>query len=101
MIICYIIGAILSFLGIYILKNSRVLVRVGYYAGQKVIDKKPCLRMWAVILAIICNIIPFTGIVFGVVIFITAIITFTDNEMEFLCPNRLKSITNFLNKPVK
>lgn len=95
MIIVWIIGLILSFLGIWFLKNSRQTQRWNNPKGGQ-----PILKMWILIFLLICAIIPLVNIIAGPITIIWWIIETYDKEDWKFIKNDNK-IVQFLNKPIK
>ena len=92
MIIAWIIGLILSILGISFLKNSRTNPRWG----QK---EKPILRLWAFILFIIGAALPIFNVFMGIIIIIWwAIMTYCEKDWVYTKQN--SKLIKFLNKPI-
>ena len=89
----WIIGLILSILGIWFLKDSRTNPRWGG-------EEKPVLKLWALILFIIGAIIPIFNILIGVVIIIWWAIT-TYNDNYWIYTKQDSKLFKLLNKPIK
>ena len=96
MIVAWFIGVILSCLGIWLLKNSRY---VSWKRSGKE-EKEPVLKMWILILLMICTMIPiFNGIMGLIVIAYWAIeVLITRNWKVAGEGNKL---VQFLKKPIK
>ena len=94
MIIAWIIGLLLSFLGIWFLKNSRQTKRWNNPKGGQ-----PILKMWGLILSLIGAIIPIINIIMGASIIIWWIIaTYGEEDWEFTKSDN--KLIQFLNKPI-
>lgn len=92
MITAWIIGLILSILGIWFLKDSRTNPRWGS-------EKKPVLKLWALILFIIGAIIPIFNIFMGVIIIIWwAVVTYA--EKDWIYTKQDSKLFKFLNKSI-
>lgn len=95
MIVAWLIGLILSFLGIWFLKNSRQTQRWNNSKGGQ-----PILKMWILIFLLICAVFPIVNIIAGLATIIWWIIeTYGDEDWEFTKNDN--KIVQFLNKPIK
>lgn len=95
MIIVWVIGLILSFLGLWLLKNSRGSGR-WYSSPEK---GKPVLKVWSFTLLFICSIIPILGIFAGIAMIVGFLIQRGEGDWEF--EKKDNRFIRFLNKPVK
>lgn len=94
MIIVWIIGLLLSLLGIWFLKNSRQTKRWGNPEGGQAI-----LKMWGLILLLIGAVIPILNMMVGFAIIMWWIIaTYGNEDWEFIKSDN--KIVKFLNKPI-
>lgn len=92
MIIAWIIGLVLSILGIWFLKGSRTNPR--WHS-----EEKPVLKLWALILFIIGAIIPIINIIMGVAIIVWwAIVTY--GEEDWIYTKQDSKLFKFLNKSI-
>lgn len=98
MIIAWIIGLLLSLLGIWLLKGSIKPAFVWY--GRVERPERPILRMWLLILLLIGSIIPIISILEGTsIITVWAIATYLEEDWEFTKENN--KLIQFLNKPIR
>ena len=96
MIVVWFIGVILSCLGIWLLKNSRY-VSWKCSGGE---EEEPVLKMWMLILLMICTMIPiFNGIMGLIVIAYWTIEVLITGDWEFAKENN--KLVQFLEKPIK
>lgn len=96
MIEAWFIGVILSCLGIWLLKNSRY---VSWKRSGKE-EKEPVLKMWILILLMICTMIPiFNGIMGLIVIAYWTIEVLITGDWKFAKGNN--KLVQFLKKPIK
>lgn len=96
MIVAWFIGVILSCLGIWLLKNSRY---VSWKRSGKE-EKEPVLKMWILILLMICTMIPiFNGIMGLIVIAYWTIEVLITGDWKFAKENN--KLVQFLKKPIK
>ena len=94
MIIAWIIGLLLGFLGIWLLKNSRHTKSWRHPKGGE-----PVLKMGALILLIISTVVPILNIMLGFTVIIWwAISTYCTDDWEFTQTDN--KIIKFLNKPI-
>lgn len=96
MIVAWFIGVILSCLGIWLLKNSRYVS--WNYSGKE--EEEPVLKIWILILLMICTMIPiFNGIMGLIVIAYWAIeVLITGN---WKVAGECNKLVQFLKKPIK
>ena len=98
MIVAWFIGLLLSFLGIWLLKNSRVK------ANKKTWDKparpeRPVLRVWSLALLVIGGLIPILNIILALFVIVLWIISvYYDSDWEFT--KKDNKLLQFLNKPI-
>lgn len=92
MTIAWVIGLILSFLGIWFLKNSRVTV------SWRNKTERPVLKMWVLLLLLIGAITPFINIIIGLATIVWWNISICDGDWEFTQKNH--KLLQFLNKPI-
>lgn len=96
MIVAWFIGVILSCLGIWLLKNSRYVS--WEYSGKE--EEEPVLKMWTLILLMICTMIPiFNGIMGLIVIAYWAIEVLITGDWKFAKENN--KLVQFLKKPIE
>lgn len=98
MIVVWVIGLLLSFLGIWFLKNSRVK------ANERTWDKsakpeRPVLRVWILILLVIVGLIPILNIALALCVIAWWIISvYGDKCWKFTKGDN--KLLQFLNKPI-
>lgn len=98
MIITWIIGLILSILGIYLLKISRTRAITRY--GSVVKGEEPILKVWNLIILLLCAIMPIFNIFVGaIVITYWSISIYSDEDWKCINPFPDK-VKQFLNKPI-
>lgn len=98
MIIAWIIGLLLSLLGIWFLKGS--IKPAFVWDGIVERPERPILRMWLLILLLIGSIIPIINILEGLsIIIVWAIATYLEEDWEFTKENN--KLIQFLNKPIR
>lgn len=91
----WLIGLILSFLGIWFLKNSRYDNSWRHSKGGE-----PVLKMWGLILLIIGTIVPILNIIVGFAVIVWWVIaTYCEDDWKFTQEDN--KIVKFLNKPIK
>ena len=93
MIVVWFIGVILSCLGIWLLKNSR------YNQWLSIKDKQSVLKMWALILLMICTIIPIVNIIVGSTVIVGWTLAVTTDELSFIKGDN--KLVRFLYKSIK
>lgn len=94
MITAWIIGLLLSFLGIWLLKNSR---HTKSWRHSK--DGEPVLKMWVLIPLVIGSIIPGLSIIEGLSVIIWwGIEICLENDWKFTQTDN--KVVKFLNKPI-
>lgn len=93
MIVVWFIGVILSCLGIWLLKNS------SYNQWLSIKDKQPVLKMWALILLMICTIIPIVNVIVGFIVITGWTLAVTTDELRFIKGDN--KLVRFLNKSIK
>lgn len=97
-IIIWIIGFILSSLGIWTLKNSRTR-EVKNYRGDLIIPREPVLKLWSLVLLVIASLIPVMNIFVGfVIIYICVCNVYNYKDWEFVKSS--SRFIKFLNKPI-
>ena len=93
MIITWIIGLILSFLAIWLLKGSR---KTKNYYGQK---GEPVLKVWSLILYVLGGLIPIFNILMAIIVIVYwAISVYGDGNWEY---TRNAWFVSFLTKPIQ
>lgn len=92
MIVVWFIGVILSCLGIWLLKNSR------YNQWLSIKDKQPVLKMWALILLMICTIIPIVNIIVGSTVIVGWTLAVITDELRFIKGDN--KLVQFLKRPI-
>ncbi len=93
MIVAWFIGVILSCLGIWLLKNSRYNQRLSTK------DKQPVLKMWALILLMVCTIIPIVNTIVGFAVIAGWTLAVVTDELRFTKGDN--KLVQFLNKSIK
>lgn len=93
--IVWVIGLILSFLGLWLLKNSRGSGR-WYSSPEK---GKPILKVWSFTLLFICSIIPILDIIAGIAMIVGFFIQYVEGSWKF--EKKDNWFIRFLNKPIK
>lgn len=99
MIIGWVIGLILSFLGILLFKNSRIKAK-DTFCGY--IPERPVLKVWSLFLFILGALLPVFNIFIGIVM-----IVFWDvsvyGDKDWICKDDFigNRIVQLLNKPIK
>ena len=93
--IVWVIGLILSFLGLWLLKNSRGSGR-WYSSPEK---EKPILKVWSFTLLFICSIIPILDIIAGIAMIVGFLMQYVEGDWEF--EKKDNWFIRFLNKPIK
>ena len=97
MITAWIIGLLLSLLGIWLLKGS--IRPASMWCGRVERPERPILRMWLLILLLIGSMIPGVGIIEGLsIITVWAVATYVDKVWEFTKGDN--KLLQFLNKPI-
>lgn len=94
MIVAWFIGVILSCLGIWLLKNSRY---VSWKCSGK--EEQPVLEMWALILLMVCTIIPSVNVIAGFTVIAGWTIAVIIGELRFIKGDN--KLVRFLKKPIK
>lgn len=98
MIVAWFIGLLLSFLGIWLLKNSRVKANKGTWV-KPARPEIPVLRIWSLALLVIGGLIPILNIILALFVIILWIISvYGDSDWEFT--KRDNKLLQFLNKPI-
>lgn len=98
MIIAWIIGLLLSILGIWFLKNSRV--REATWCGKVTRPEVPLLKVWSLTLLAISAIIPLLNIFSGVIMIIVwAVGVYGNGDWRFTKDDN--KILRFINKPIQ
>lgn len=101
MITAWLIGLILSLLGIYIFKGSRIK------ASSKTWDKpakpeRPVLKVWSIFLFILGALVPILNIIMAIVMVVFWAICVYGEECWLCNENSIANkIVQFLNKPIK
>lgn len=99
MIVAWLIGLILSFLGIWFLKNSRTCTKKNYY-GQVTCPGGPILKVWSLSLLAVGTAVPILNILVGLCTTIWwAISVYGDKDWEFTKGDN--KLIQFLNKPIE
>lgn len=96
----WIVGLILSFLGILLFKNSRIKAKDSW--GKPAKPNRPVLRVWSLLLFILGALLPVFGIFMGLVMIVWwAISVFGDGT--WLCKENSfeNKVVQLLNKPIK
>ena len=93
MIVAWFIGVILSCLGIWLFKNSRYNQRLSTKY------KQPVLEMWALILLMVCTIIPIVNTIAGFTVIVGWTIAVITDELRFIKGDN--KLVQFLKKPIK
>lgn len=97
MMIVWVIGLILSFLGIYLFKNSRIKATRGYYAKPE----RPVLKVWSLLLFILGALVPILNIIMGLVMIIRwTIFVYRDEDWSYKEGSVADKVIKFLNKSV-
>lgn len=97
MIVVWIIGLLLCFLGIWLLKNSRI---PAYTWCGEVRPERPVLKMWVLLSLIIPAIIPIISIIEGIIVIIRwGIAVYGEGDWKFTKEDN--KVLRFLNKPIK
>lgn len=89
MIVAWFIGVILNCLGIWLFKNSRYNTKY----------RQPVLKMWALILLMVCTIIPIVNIIAGFTVIVGWTIAVITDELRFIKGDN--KLVQFLNKSIK
>jgi Co/Zn/Cd efflux system component len=101
MMIVWIIGLILSFLGIYLFKNSRHEA-CGKTWEHPALPERPVLKVWSLFLFILGALIPIINIIMAIVMIIWwAIAVYGEEEWLFKENSIADKFMKFLSKPVK
>lgn len=101
MIIAWVIGLILSFLGIYLFKGSRRPDKLDYY-GQVRTPGKPILKVWSLFLCFLGAIVPILNIFMGLIMIIYwAVSVYGDEDWVYSGTSIVNKVVQFLNKPIK
>lgn len=98
MIIAWVIGLLLSFLGIWFLKNSRIKANEMTW-NKPARPERPVLKVWSLILLVIGGLVPMLNIILAPYIIIWWIIAvYGDKDWVFTKGDN--KLTQFLNKPI-
>lgn len=101
MMIAWIIGLILSLLGIYLFKGSRTPDKKDYY-GKVTRPGGPILKVWSLLLYLLGALVPIFNILMGIVMIIWwAIAVYGDEDWVYSEESIANKIVQFLNKSVK
>lgn len=101
MIIVWVIGLILSFLGIYLLKGSRRLGKLGCY-GQVRTPDQPILKVWSLFFLLLGAIVPILNILMGLIIIVLwAISVYGEEDWTYSETSIVNKVVQLLNKPIK
>lgn len=98
----WIIGLILSFLGIYLFKGSRLPAQKGYYGQIDMKPIRPVLKVWSLVLYILGALIPIFNILMGLVMIVWwAAAVYGDESWEYSETSVAHKVMQFLNKSIK
>lgn len=101
MIIVWVIGLILSFLGILLFKNSRMKASKDSW-GDIITPERPILRVWSLLLFILGALLPVFNIFMGLVMIVWWAISVCNDGDWLYKDNSLENrIVQLLNKPIK
>lgn len=96
--ITWIIGIILTFIAIWLLKGSRRVERERAW-DKPYRPEEPILRVWSLILYILGGLIPIGNIVMAVIVIVYwAISVYGDKDWKYI---RSAWFVSLLNKPIK
>lgn len=94
--VAWVIGVVLSFLGIYLYKGSRLSV------VNRSWENKTVLRMWSLILFLIGSLIPFFNIAMAIIMVIWWVISvYVEEFWVYPKDSAANRFIQFLNKPIK
>lgn len=101
MITVWIIGLILSFLGILLFKNSRIkATRQTWDTPAK--PERPVLRVWSLLLFILGALLPIFNIFMGVGMIVCWFISvYVDGDWSYKDNSFENRVVQLLNKPIK
>lgn len=101
MTISWIIGLILSLLGIYLLKGSRAKADQGSW-GKPARPERPVLRVWSAFLLILVALVPIINIIIGsVIIIFWTIAVYGDKFWLYKEGTIVDKFVKLLNKSIK
>lgn len=96
MIIAWIIGLLLSLLGIWVFKNSRKIT----WRNGEIIDREPVLKVWSLLLLLLPAIVPLVNIFeFIIMIVWWYLSVYNVHDWEFV--KKDNKLIQFLNKPIQ
>lgn len=100
MIIAWVIGLILSFLGILLLKNSRIKANERTW-DQPARPERPVLKVWSLFLLILGALVPIFNIIMGVIIVVVwAVCVYGEKCWLGKEDSIADKIVKLLNKPI-
>ncbi len=99
MTIAWVIGLILSFLGILLFKNSRIKAK-DTFCGY--IPERPVLKVWSLFLFILGALLPIFNIFMGIIMIVLWGVSVYGNK-DWICKDDSieNRIVQLLNKPIK
>lgn len=101
MTIAWVIGLILSFLGIYLFKGSRVKTVKSRW-GDTIRPERPVLKVWSISLFILGALVPIINIIMaGIMIFIWAMNVYRDEDWLYKENTIVDKFVKLLNKPIE
>lgn len=98
MIVEWFIGLLLSFLGIWLLKNSRVKANEKTW-GKPARPERPVLRVWSLALLVIGGLIPIFNIILALFVIVLWVIR-VYGESNWKFTKKDNKLLQFLNKPI-
>lgn len=97
----WLIGLILSFLGIYLFKGSRTRA-IRNWNGDIIKSEKPVLKVGTTILYLIGALIPIFAIIMALaMIMFWTLSVYSEEDWTYPNSSRVSKLIEFLNKPVK
>ena len=100
MTIVWVIGLILSLLGIYLFKGSRVKAPKSYW-GEKSKPERPVLKIWSLALYIMGALLPIFSIFMGTTMIVVWMVNvYGENSWIIKNGSIIDKVVWFLNKPV-
>lgn len=101
MITAWLIGLILSLLGIYLFKGSRLAPKRNW-SGDIIEPERPVLKVWSTFLFILGALVPILNIIMAIVMVVFWAICVYGEECWLCNENSIANkIVQFLNKPIK
>lgn len=99
--IVWIIGLILSFLGILLFKKSRIKAKDGSW-DRPAEPERPVLKVWSLFLFILGALLPVFNILMGIIMVVCWAISVYDDG-DWICKKSSieNRIVQLLNKPIK